>query len=199
MRVFATSKTDSWQFRCSSRSSPGAAPSNLLRAAQPKSASSPQIKDSVYEMTQDKGYRFDRGGWIYVHLEGAPHDIGYQHGYLLAPEIADAFVVSTGSDAQFRPRLGILPPRRARNAVAQDRSRISGRAAGNCGWPAAAKAKARSRRHRRAERISGAARLLRAVARMRRRKRSNRPPQERLLDTAARSLRTGAGRRTIRS
>lgn len=38
-----------------------------------------------------KAYRFERGGWIYVHLEGAPFDIGYQHGYLLAPEIADAF------------------------------------------------------------------------------------------------------------
>src|SRR6476659_2001119 len=29
-------------------------------------------------------------GWTYVHLEGAPAEIGYQHGYLLAPEIADA-------------------------------------------------------------------------------------------------------------
>src|SRR6202451_1302975 len=38
-----------------------------------------------------KAYRFERGGWIYVHLEGAPHDIGYQRGYLLAPEISDAF------------------------------------------------------------------------------------------------------------
>src|ERR1700723_1582272 len=38
-----------------------------------------------------KSYRFDRGGWIYVHLEGSPHDIGFQHGYLLADEIADAF------------------------------------------------------------------------------------------------------------
>jgi hypothetical protein len=69
----------------------GAAPTNLARAEQSKSAPELQSKDSVYEMTQDKGYRFDRGGWIYVHLEGAPHDIGYQHGYLLAPEIADAF------------------------------------------------------------------------------------------------------------
>jgi hypothetical protein len=34
-------------------------------------------------------YRFARGGWIYVHLEGSPADIGYQHGYLLAPEIED--------------------------------------------------------------------------------------------------------------
>jgi Phospholipase B len=38
-------------------------------------------------------YRFDRGGWIYVHLQGSPSDIGYQHGYLLAPEIEDAFKV----------------------------------------------------------------------------------------------------------
>ena len=38
-----------------------------------------------------KAYRFESGGWIYVHLEGSPHDLGYQHGYLLAPEIADAY------------------------------------------------------------------------------------------------------------
>jgi hypothetical protein len=31
-----------------------------------------------------------RNGWTYVHLEGAPADIGYQHGFLLAPEIRDA-------------------------------------------------------------------------------------------------------------
>jgi hypothetical protein len=28
-------------------------------------------------------------GWTVVHLEGAPADIGFQHGYLLAPEIED--------------------------------------------------------------------------------------------------------------
>ena len=38
-----------------------------------------------------KAYRFQKGGWTYVHLEGSPSDVGYQHGYLLAPEIADAF------------------------------------------------------------------------------------------------------------
>lgn len=37
-----------------------------------------------------KAYRFQKGGWTYVHLEGSPADIGFQHGYLLAPEIADA-------------------------------------------------------------------------------------------------------------
>src|ERR1700719_2895726 len=36
-------------------------------------------------------YRFQDGGWTYVHLEGSPEQIGFQHGYLLAREIADAF------------------------------------------------------------------------------------------------------------
>jgi hypothetical protein len=33
----------------------------------------------------------ERNGWIQVHLEGTPGEIGFQHGYLLAPEIKDAF------------------------------------------------------------------------------------------------------------
>ena len=36
-------------------------------------------------------YRFQQGGWTYVHLEGSPAEIGFQHGYLLAPEIQDAY------------------------------------------------------------------------------------------------------------
>jgi hypothetical protein len=41
--------------------------------------------------------RFEDGGWIYAHLEGEAGAIGYQHGYLLAPEIEDAFAaVSAG-------------------------------------------------------------------------------------------------------
>lgn len=36
-----------------------------------------------------KANREDKAGWIYVHLEGSPRDIGYQHGYLLATEIDD--------------------------------------------------------------------------------------------------------------
>ena len=34
--------------------------------------------------------REQRAGWIYARLEGKPRDIGYQYGYLLAPEIDDA-------------------------------------------------------------------------------------------------------------
>jgi Phospholipase B len=42
-------------------------------------------------------YSFERGGWVYVHLEGDPAAIGFQHGYMLAKEIEDAFpAVSAG-------------------------------------------------------------------------------------------------------
>ena len=34
--------------------------------------------------------RSAKSGWIYVHLEGSPAQIGFQHGYLLAPEIRDS-------------------------------------------------------------------------------------------------------------
>ena len=47
-----------------------------------------------------KAYRFQQGGWTYVHLEGLPADIGFQHGYLLAPEIADALAVIKLSDTR---------------------------------------------------------------------------------------------------
>jgi hypothetical protein len=36
-------------------------------------------------------YRLDRAGWAYVHLEGTPAQVGYQHGSLLSKEIEDAF------------------------------------------------------------------------------------------------------------
>ena len=37
----------------------------------------------------EKGYRYNIQGWIYLHIEGDPHERGYQHGYLLANEIVD--------------------------------------------------------------------------------------------------------------
>jgi hypothetical protein len=43
--------------------------------------------------TLAKASRFERNGWIYIHLEGSPEEIGYQHGYLLAREIDEALRV----------------------------------------------------------------------------------------------------------
>ncbi len=42
----------------------------------------------------DPGYRFERGGWTYVHLEGTPAQIGFQHGSLLSAEIEDLLRVT---------------------------------------------------------------------------------------------------------
>jgi hypothetical protein len=38
--------------------------------------------------------RVDRNGWIYIHAEGAPDHLGFQHGYLLTAEIADLLRVA---------------------------------------------------------------------------------------------------------
>ncbi|NWG14752.1 MAG: peptidase C45 [Acidobacteria bacterium] len=45
-------------------------------------AADPRLKQALRKPEQN--------GWIFVHLEGNPSEIGFQHGYLLAPEIADA-------------------------------------------------------------------------------------------------------------
>ncbi len=34
-------------------------------------------------------YRYPSGGWIYLHIEGAPYERGYQHGRLMAQEIPE--------------------------------------------------------------------------------------------------------------
>jgi len=39
------------------------------------------------------GYRYQKGGWTYVHLQGPPAEVGYQHGYLLSAEIEDMYQV----------------------------------------------------------------------------------------------------------
>jgi len=49
-------------------------------------------------------YTFSRGGWTYVHLEGSPEQIGFQHGYLLGPEIADALHVYQVEDIHMTHR-----------------------------------------------------------------------------------------------
>src|SRR2546421_10501926 len=60
----------------------------IAAAREHAAANDPRLK---------RASRFEEGGWIYAHLEGDPGAMGYQHGYLLAPEIEDAFgAVSAG-------------------------------------------------------------------------------------------------------
>ena len=47
------------------------------------------LAEEIHTSPDGKGYRFDRDGWIYVHIEGGAYERGYQHGYLVAPELAE--------------------------------------------------------------------------------------------------------------
>ncbi|MGC1417481.1 MAG: C45 family peptidase [Candidatus Acidiferrum sp.] len=69
-------------------SAKGALNESIVAEQAPAGANDPRLKGAQ---------RFEDGGWIYVHLEGTPAAIGFQHGYLLAPEIEDGFAaVSAG-------------------------------------------------------------------------------------------------------
>src|SRR5258706_5685240 len=55
-------------------------------SASPANGATPSSSDPRLQ----KSYRFQQAGWTYIHLVGSPSDIGFQHEYLLAPEISDA-------------------------------------------------------------------------------------------------------------
>jgi hypothetical protein len=67
---------------CTKAEAPGSAPPGAAPAPAPvgRPGADPRLQGS---------YRSESGGWIVVHLEGAPERLGLQHGYLLAPEIED--------------------------------------------------------------------------------------------------------------
>jgi hypothetical protein len=58
----------------------------LLLAASPPAILSAQ---SAPDARLSGAYKFHEGGWTYVHLQGTPKQIGFQHGYLLKHEIED--------------------------------------------------------------------------------------------------------------
>jgi len=72
----------------------GGAPRPFLANPQPEikaaaahaKSSDPRLKDA---------HKFNEGGWTYVHLEGTPEEVGFQHGYLMAREIEDNVHVYT--------------------------------------------------------------------------------------------------------
>jgi hypothetical protein len=47
------------------------------------------VPDPASVQRYGPGYRYPQAGWIVLHIEGGPYERGYQHGRLLAPEIAD--------------------------------------------------------------------------------------------------------------
>jgi hypothetical protein len=39
------------------------------------------------KLTYEKGWRVDKNGWVYIHIEGKPYERGVLHGYLAAKEL----------------------------------------------------------------------------------------------------------------
>jgi hypothetical protein len=54
-------------------------------AAPPATGTGADAPTAEYEA----GYRFDKNGWVYIHIEGEPHERGMQHGYLAAAELEE--------------------------------------------------------------------------------------------------------------
>ena len=55
----------------------------------PGGADTPPFQvDPLTIQREDAGYRYPQAGWIVLHIEGEPHQRGFQHGKLLAQEIA---------------------------------------------------------------------------------------------------------------
>jgi hypothetical protein len=52
-------------------------------------SSTAALAGSLIDHRLEGAYKFDQGGWTYVHLAGTPEQIGFQHGYLLARQIED--------------------------------------------------------------------------------------------------------------
>ncbi|MBI3837499.1 MAG: hypothetical protein HY288_06155 [Planctomycetia bacterium] len=60
-----------------------------LPTKYPATPTSDYAPDPVSVTREGPGYRYPQSGWIVLHIEGEPYDRGYQHGKLLAAEIAD--------------------------------------------------------------------------------------------------------------
>ena len=61
----------------------------LCAASPPDRSAANERPDPATVERYGPAYRYPRAGWIVLHVEGSPYERGYQHGRLLAPEIAD--------------------------------------------------------------------------------------------------------------
>ena len=66
----------------------GATPDPTARVV-PTAPASDFVPDPASVVREGEGYRYPQSGWIVLHIEGEPYERGYQHGKLLAAEIAE--------------------------------------------------------------------------------------------------------------
>src|SRR5207237_5703067 len=60
----------------------------FVLCSQSQARASDYAPDPASVQREGAGYRYPQAGWIVLHIEGAPYERGYQHGKLLAHEIA---------------------------------------------------------------------------------------------------------------
>jgi len=60
-----------------------------VTSAMEKHEDNGRVLKSESALTFQGGSRYNFQGFIYVYIEGAPYERGFQHGYLLASEIVD--------------------------------------------------------------------------------------------------------------
>jgi hypothetical protein len=61
----------------------------VVVAAGPAGRPEAYTPDPASVQRQGPAYRYPQAGWIVLHIEGEPYERGYQHGKLMAHEIAD--------------------------------------------------------------------------------------------------------------
>lgn len=79
-------------------------------------------KQTIKVQKYHKGFRYDKNGWIYVHIEGEAYERGFQYGYLIAEEYKKAY--QCYSDMSFQ-LLGINMDFVVKEAVKMQKSKIS--------------------------------------------------------------------------
>ena len=64
------------------------------RPASPPPPESSTAPDSVTQRSWvSRAWRHEKEGWTFLHVQGAPRERGFQHGYLLAKEIRESLRV----------------------------------------------------------------------------------------------------------
>ena len=80
------------------------------RAAAPAHQASLRVAAELRDEQRDwlrRAWRHEKHGWIYLHIEGEPRERGFQHGYLLAKEIAKRLAApSDRLEVRQRPWIG---------------------------------------------------------------------------------------------
>lgn len=89
----------------------------LVPAARAADVPAAHKPDPASVQRYEKGYRYTQAGWTVLHIEGDPYPRGYQHGYLMAPEIAKYCDALARDQYAKDPAMGWRTVRTAANAL----------------------------------------------------------------------------------